>query len=107
MSTDQNGEREGASGDSRLDRMVALAGLEAWIETPMLVLGFVWLGPSHPRADARAVPRDDDAVDDHLGDLHPRVRASFHAGTRQVHLPAPELAGRAVVARPRAAGGPR
>ena len=44
MSTDQKEEREDASGDSRLDRMVALAGLEAWIETPMLLLGFVWLG---------------------------------------------------------------
>lgn len=44
MSIHEDEERKDASGDSRLDRMVALAGLEAWIETPMLVLGFVWLG---------------------------------------------------------------
>ncbi|MFN2398179.1 MAG: ion transporter [Gemmatimonadaceae bacterium] len=30
--------------EERVDRLVALAGLEAWLETPMLVLGFVWLG---------------------------------------------------------------
>ena len=42
MSTAQE-ERDPSSGDTRLDRMVALAGLEAWIETPMLVLGLIWL----------------------------------------------------------------
>ena len=28
----------------KMDRLVALAGLEAWLERPMQVLGFVWLG---------------------------------------------------------------
>lgn len=28
----------------RTDRLVALSGLEEWLETPMRVLGFVWLG---------------------------------------------------------------
>ena len=28
----------------RMDRIVALAGLEAWLEWPMQILGFIWLG---------------------------------------------------------------
>ena len=31
------------SGDERSERLVALAGLEAWLEKPMQVLGFAWL----------------------------------------------------------------
>ena len=30
-------------GEERIQRWVTLAGLEAWLETPMLVLGIVWL----------------------------------------------------------------
>lgn len=35
---------EDAPAKERVDRLAALAGLEAWLETPMMVLGFVWLG---------------------------------------------------------------
>ena len=30
--------------EERVERLITLAGLEAWLETPMQVLGFVWLG---------------------------------------------------------------
>lgn len=37
-------EKPSSSSEERTDRLVTLAGLEAWLETPMQVLGFVWLG---------------------------------------------------------------
>ena len=38
-----NPEHSEESGDERSERLVALAGLESWLERPMQVLGFVWL----------------------------------------------------------------
>lgn len=44
MSELPNGEQDPEPAKERVDRLVALAGLEEWLETPMLILGFVWLG---------------------------------------------------------------
>ena len=44
MSRSPEAGQDQVSPEERADRLVALAGLEAWLETPMLVLGFVWLG---------------------------------------------------------------
>ena len=44
MSTPPPSAKVPTSPEERADRQAALAGLEAWLETPMLILGFVWLG---------------------------------------------------------------
>src|SRR5688500_1225057 len=38
-----NPEHPDEAGDERSERIVALAGLESWLERPMQVLGFAWL----------------------------------------------------------------
>lgn len=44
MMTEAEGGKQGPDENEKMDRLVALAGLEAWLERPMQVLGVVWLG---------------------------------------------------------------
>lgn len=44
MSPSPEIEEHPSPSEERVNRLVTLAGLEAWLETPMQVLGFVWLG---------------------------------------------------------------
>ncbi len=43
MTTAPNGEKKQPDDNEKMDRLVALAGLESWLERPMQVLGLVWL----------------------------------------------------------------
>ena len=44
MTTEDNRGKKAPDDSERMDRLVALAGLESWLERPMQVLGLVWLG---------------------------------------------------------------
>src|SRR5687768_16319211 len=44
MMTEAEGGERGPDEYEKMDRLVALAGLESWLERPMQVLGLVWLG---------------------------------------------------------------
>ena len=44
MMTQADTQKRQPDDGEKMDRLVALAGLEAWLERPMQVLGFVWLG---------------------------------------------------------------
>ena len=44
MMTEEKGGKKEPDESEKMDRLVALAGLESWLERPMQVLGLVWLG---------------------------------------------------------------
>lgn len=44
MTTDAPSRKQVPDDPEKMDRLVALAGLEAWLERPMQILGFIWLG---------------------------------------------------------------
>lgn len=44
MMTEAEGRKRGPDESEKMDRLVALAGLESWLERPMQALGLLWLG---------------------------------------------------------------
>lgn len=44
MMTEADGRKRGPDESEKMDRLVALAGLESWLERPMQALGLLWLG---------------------------------------------------------------
>jgi hypothetical protein len=67
-----------SAAEERGERLAVLAQLEDWLETPMQILGFVWLGTCCPRRSPRAgrrvaQPREACALPEH-GSARLRLR---------------------------------